>query len=142
MSETYSDLGPQTLPSRYSEPPMRRSPDPKIVKIISELGLRFRPLATADQEAHAAQVALLVQDLEGADPAKLSIAAQEWIRTERWMPKAADLLELIAKAKAKTNPNSPENLQRLADKYNADPQFSSNVTWFVRGTELICEHRA
>jgi hypothetical protein len=139
-STAYSDLGP-TLPSTYSEPPMRKSPDPRLVKIISELGLRFRPLATADQEAHAAQVALLVQDLEGTDTALLAEAAREWIRTEKWMPKAADLLELIAKARAKPNPNSPENLQRLADKYNADPQFSSNVRWLVRGTELICEHR-
>jgi hypothetical protein len=109
--------------------------------VVTELGLRFRPVATADQEDHQTGVWLLARDLADIDPRALKSAADEWARTERWMPKAADLRAVIARQQPKPDPNSPQNLQRLADKYNADPQFSSNVTWFVRGTELVCEHR-
>jgi hypothetical protein len=62
-----------------------------------ELGLRYRPLGAADQEAHTAQVALLAKDLAGVDPDKLTRAAQEYARTERFMPKACDLLAIIQK---------------------------------------------
>jgi hypothetical protein len=140
MSEAYSDLGPPIPPSTYSAPPTRRSPNPKLVKIISELGLRYRPLASADQEAHAAQVALLVQDLADADPHQLARAAQEYARTERFMPKACDLLAIINRAKSDIDPNGEENLKRLAAKYNAADWFTRrDVEWVARGSELKLE---
>ena len=139
MSEAYSDLGPQIPPSTYSAPPTRNSPNARVVKIISELGLRYRPLATADQEAHAAQVALLATDLANVDPAKLAAAAHEYARNERFMPKACDLLAIINRAKT-GDANSPENLARLAAKYNAADWFTRrDVQWVVRGAELKLE---
>jgi hypothetical protein len=64
---------------------------------VTELGLRYRPLATADQEDHQAGVLLLARDLDGADNDKLARAASDWVRTERFMPKASDLLGRMAK---------------------------------------------
>lgn len=135
MSEAYSDLG-ATPPSTYSAQRTRKSPDPKIVKIISELGLRYRPLATADQEAHAAQVALLCKDLETVEPAALSAAAQEYARTERFMPKACDLLAIVNRRKSDISPDGPDNLARLAHKYNNSDWMPKRLEWSVRGTEL------
>lgn len=68
-----------------------------MLKTVTELGFRYRPLGAADQEAHAAQVALLAKDLGNVDPDKLARAAQEYARTERFMPKACDLLAIIQK---------------------------------------------
>lgn len=133
-SSAYSDLGPVIPPSTFSAPPMRSSPNARVVKIVSELGLRYRPLATADQEAHAAQVALLAADLGNVDPCRLAEAAHEYARTERFMPKACDLLAIVNRSRD-GNANSPENLARLAAKYNAG-MSRTDVQWVVIGAEL------
>jgi hypothetical protein len=91
-SRAYEDIGP-TPRSTLSEP---RVP-PKIGKIVGELGLRFRPSAQADMEAHAATLALLAKDLADLDPARLQCAADHWAKTERFMPRAAELRALVAK---------------------------------------------
>jgi hypothetical protein len=88
----YEDLGP-TRPLTSSAP---RVP-PKIARIVGELGLRYRPSAQADLEAHAATLALLSRDLADVDPAKLEMAANHWARTERFMPRAAELRSLVSK---------------------------------------------
>jgi hypothetical protein len=91
-SAAYEELGP-TRPSTFSAP---RVP-PKIARIVGELGLRFRPSAQADLEAHAAMLSLLSRDLADTDPAKLEAAANHWARTARFMPKACELRDLIGK---------------------------------------------
>jgi hypothetical protein len=113
------------------------------MKILTELGLRYRPLATADQEAHTLTVGLLIKDLADADPAKLTRAAQEWARNERFMPKACDLLGIMRKSGSdNADRNSTANLERLCAKYNADPQTPRGLRWTVRGAELKLVERA
>lgn len=137
-SDAWSDLGPTRSASNTGR--SARQPHPQVMKIVTELGLRYRPLATADQEAHTLAVGLLAKDLIDADPAKLTRAAQEWARNERFMPKACDLLAIIRKSGAdNADRNSPANLERLAAKYNADPQTPRGLRWAVRGTELKLE---
>lgn len=131
MSEAYSDLGPVTPPSTFSAPPTR--PSPRITKIISELGLRYRPLASADQDAHAAQVALLVQDLAGVDPDKLTRAAQEYARTERFMPKACDLIALVNKQS-----EAALDLHALAARNNVSLK-RDDVHWIVKNGRVELE---
>lgn len=48
-------------------------------------------------EAHAATLALLAKDLADLDPARLQLAADHWAKTERFMPRAAELRSLVAK---------------------------------------------
>lgn len=48
-------------------------------------------------EAHAATLALLAKDLADLDPARLQRAADHWAKTERFMPRAAELRSLVAK---------------------------------------------
>lgn len=78
---------------------------------------------------------LLVRDLTGADPAKLQMAAYEWARTERFMPKACDLLGLMNRG-GRGDPNSRENLERLAAKYNAAEWMRPGLRWTVEGGNL------
>lgn len=128
-SPAYADIGPTSRTSSV--------PHPAILKIISELGLRYRPVATADQEDHQTGVLLLARDVAGADPKLLKRAADEWARTERWMPKAVDLLELIKKYK----PAGTLNLQALADQGNAKLSEigRSDCRWVVRNGQVVLE---
>ena len=133
MSEAYSDIGPATQPSTSTG--RRSGPNPRILQIVTEIGLRYRPLATADQEAHAATVMLLAKDLADVDPAALRMAANEWARTERFMPKAIDLLDLIQKLRVKPNK------QMLADQANAHAMSIGrhDIHWVVRNDQVVIE---
>ena len=63
-------------------------------KIISELGLRFRPSAQADLEAHSAKLAFLAMDCADVPARFLEAAAKEWTRTSRFLPTASELIAL------------------------------------------------
>lgn len=63
-------------------------------KIISELGLRFRPSAQADLEAHSAKLAFLAMDCADVPPRFLEAASKEWARTSRFLPTASELISL------------------------------------------------
>jgi hypothetical protein len=139
-SSAYSELGPAIPSSRDIVPSSMKRPDNRLLKAVMELGLRYRPLGAADQEAHTAQVALLAKDLAGVDPDKLTRAAQEYARTERFMPKACDLLAIINRAKS-NNADSEDNLKRLAAKYNCAEWMRDDLQWVVVGTELKLERR-
>lgn len=91
-SPAYEDIGP----TRRSTSSVQRVP-PKIARIVGELGLRYRPSAQADLEAHAASLALLSRDLADVDPVRLESAADHWARTEKFMPKAAELRSLVSR---------------------------------------------
>jgi hypothetical protein len=88
-SPAYEDLGP-TRRSTSTEPPV----PPKIARIISELGLRYRPSVQADLEAHAATLALLTKDVAHMRPETLERAARQWAQEAGYMPKAAELIAL------------------------------------------------
>jgi hypothetical protein len=82
---------PLSTSSLVQMPPSHRKPSPQTQRIIGELGLRYRPSATADLEAHAATLALLCRDLADVPPHILERAAQEWAVKSPYLPKASDL---------------------------------------------------
>ena len=90
--ERYADRAPIPASTSSSEQPRssQRIP-PAIQKIIAELGLRYRPSAQADLEAHAATLALLCRDLADLPPHLLERAAREWAVRSPYLPKASDL---------------------------------------------------
>lgn len=87
-----------TLPSTYSaprvEPKKRKTVPPVIGRIIGELGLRYRPALAADLEAHAEALRLLSEDVADVPPHLLEDAAKRWVRDNRFMPKASELIAL------------------------------------------------
>jgi hypothetical protein len=123
-SEAYQELGPTSPAS--SAP---RMPPASILKIMGELGLRYRPLATADQEDHQATVLLLARDLSHVDPVKLAKAAEHWGRTERFMPKACDLIALMARSK--TSHDQQEICDRANARMASDPDGRRDIRWVV-----------
>ncbi len=84
---------PSTFTARPAEP-KRRSVPAAVGRIIGELGLRFRPSAQADLEAHALAIKLLTEDVADVPAHLLEAAAKRWVREQRFMPKAAELIAL------------------------------------------------
>jgi hypothetical protein len=89
----HASLGP-TRSSPPSARPWRRSVPSAVKRIILELGLRYRPAASDQLEAHHAKLAALMSDLADLPPALLERAAGQWVRQSPFMPKASDLLQL------------------------------------------------
>ena len=56
--------------------------------------MRYRPSAASDLEAHAHLIGLLTLDLADIPHDRLERAIDQWVRTEKWMPKASDLVEI------------------------------------------------
>ena len=74
------------------------------MRMIGELGLRYRPSAQADLEAHAAAIALLARDVADIPPAYLRQAIDQWVRRSPFMPKASDLVSLAQQALSAAQP--------------------------------------
>lgn len=83
--------------SEQPAPQKPRKVPPAIGRIIGELGLRYRPSIQADLEAHGEALKLLTLDLIDVPEHLLEAAAQHWVRTERFMPRAAELIALAQK---------------------------------------------
>lgn len=135
LPTAYEDIGP-TRRSTYTE--QRSQPrSAKTARLISELGLRYRPSVQADLEAHAATLALLTRDLAEVDPAALEAAINKWVRESPFMPKVADLLTLIQQAKQS---RGAPDLQAIADRGNA-LCTRPDLQWVVRNGDLKLEPR-
>ena len=89
-TNVWADLGP-IKPLPCSVP--RMAPLPEIVRIAAELGLRYPPRSTSDEEAHAARVALLAEDCADIDPIWLDAAARDWAKRSPFFPRACELRE-------------------------------------------------
>lgn len=95
--QAFGDLGPiQASTSVVSLLPRLkpRSAPPRVKLLIADLGLRYRPSAASDLEAHAHLIGLLTLDLADIPHDRLERAIDQWVRTEKWMPKASDLVEI------------------------------------------------
>lgn len=115
-SPAYAELGPIPHSTSYEQ---RKQPSARIARIIGELGLRYRPSAAADLEAHAASLALLTQDVAHMNEDRLEWAAREWARTERFMPKACDLIALCNKQRPQSDSERMMRLRAACDHANA-----------------------
>jgi len=86
-----------TQASTSSEQPNAKSQiDPETKKIIAKLGLRYRPAAAADLEAHAHLIGLLTTDVAHLSPSVLDQATRQWVSAKAFMPKASELLALAS----------------------------------------------
>lgn len=90
--------------------------------MVLELGLRFRPQTTDNQEEYAATVTLLAQDLSDVPPHLLQQAIGEWIQTKKWLPRASELIELAQEAqrgRERGTDHAIAHLQAHCDRLNA-----------------------
>jgi len=110
--------------------------------LIRELDVRFPPSAVTSEEDREAQVLLLASDLGHVKFEWLTKAAMEWVRTKAFMPKASELINLSQEIRERetgelgAKADSPENLRRLCDLYNARPNRNCGAIWVVRGTNI------
>lgn len=115
------------LPSAFSEPheqpkPKKRPVPPAVGRIIGELGLRYRPAASADLEAHAEALRLLCEDVADIPQNLLEVAAKRWVRENKFMPRASELVNLARGQIAEATRGTDYGLQQLqahCDRLNA-----------------------
>lgn len=105
-------------PERPSRP--RQAPA-AIGRIIAELGLRYRPTSQTDLEAHGEALRLLTMDLADMPPSLLEKAAERWARTERFMPRASELIGVAQSMQRERDAGSDfarRRLQEHCDRLN------------------------
>ena len=139
----YEEIGPTRRLTSTAPPSPPRQKSAKTARLIGELGLRYRPAASIDLEAHAATLALLTRDLAGEDPLALERAIERWVRTSPFMPKAAELIDLIKRDQALQDPGARLlRLQHRAEEGNAalDAKGRRDIRWFVRNGELVLDY--
>lgn len=118
-------------------PNSQRSVPAAVKKAIAELGLRYRPSAQADLEAHAHMIALLTRDVADIPPHILEAAIDQWCRTKPFLPKASELIELSKQRVSNDNVGTDAALRQLqahCDVLNAGERRSgSDFRWIVIG---------
>lgn len=107
------------------------------MRVITELGLRYRPLASADQEDHQSAVLLLARDVEHLNPDLLKAAAERWARESRYMPKASELIDMVRRLNRKTG---EPDLHAIAATANANCT-RADIVWVIRNNDLRLEPR-
>ena len=103
--------------------------------------MRYRPAAAADLAAHGATLALLARDVCDLPYDRLERAIYAWVRSERWMPKAADLIALCQRHQAEDlgarapGRSESSSVDTFADARNAslssDTSRRKDIEWFV-----------
>lgn len=112
----WQDLGPTPrLPSSRQPTP----PSPQVVKLCSELGLRYPPANAVDRDAHTARVGLLAKDIANHDPRHIATAITEWVRSSPFFPKACEMIELINLARRRED--RARNVRALPAPVQAPP---------------------
>ena len=119
-------------------PPKQRPVPPIVGEIIGKLGLRYRPTTgTADLEAHAEALKLLCEDCADIPPHLLDAAAREWVREQRFMPRASELRALAREtrsAEIRGSDFAGQQLQDHCDKLNeSEARLESSRRWRVVG---------
>lgn len=128
-SEAYAELGPTPALTCSGTPPPNSKPPAEIRRLIGELGLRYRPAAQADLEAHAGSLALLARDLADVPPKYLAKAIHKWTMESKFMPKAA---ELAALARQFLNDDRPDGGVDWAERGNAHARSIGrhDINWY------------
>lgn len=134
----YEELGPTRRSTFSGQPGRGQTTVPKAIhRMVGELGLRYRPSAQADLEAHAASIALLALDLADVPPHLLEQAIAKHVRTSHFMPKASELIALAQQAMGV--PTAIRHDQSVADKYNEtmSPEGrAKGLSWSIENGEL------
>jgi len=121
-------------PTQQSEQPKKRAVPPAIGRIIGELGLRYRPAAAADLEAHAHTLRLLCEDVADVPPHLLEDAAKRWVRENKFMPKASELVALARGQLSTEIAGTDAGFQRLQDHCDRLNQMNGGRDgWHVYG---------
>ena len=100
----------------------------RIRELVSQLGLRYRPTAQADLEAHAAQLALLAVDLAEMPPKILEQAVNRHVVKSPYMPKAAELIDLCRQIQQEGGGHVSGKLTR-DDIANIVKDYNQKYTW-------------
>lgn len=136
----YEDLGPtrRSTCSERHEPPRKPTVPPAIGRLIAELGLRYRPTAATDLAAHGEALRLLALDVSDLPADRLERAIAKWVRAERWMPRASDLVTLCQDDQRRSFDRSYQPAAALAsaDAFacirNAGGMANrTNIEWYV-----------
>ncbi|WP_231370367.1 hypothetical protein [Sphingomonas phyllosphaerae] len=136
----YEDLGPirRSTCSTRPEPLKKPNVPPAIGRLIAELGLRYRPTAATDLAAHGEALRLLALDVADLPADRLERAISKWVRAERWMPRASDLVALCQEDQRR----SFEQTYEPAAEHASSEAFAcirnagalanrSNIEWYV-----------
>lgn len=129
------ELGP-THSSLPTVTPLRRSAPPAIKRLILELGLRYRPTSPDALEAHTVKLAALTSDCADIPANMLERAVTKWVRQEKFMPKASELIRLAREelqGQVGSHPaDSHQNAVILANRYNARlAEQNSQLMWHI-----------
>lgn len=116
-------------------------------RIILELGLRYRPAAADQLEAHQAKLAALIGDLADLEPAVLERAARHWVRQSAFMPKASELIALARNFASAEHGSALHRLDVAAlrnARMAAEPGARRDLRWIDdgRGLRLVARDRA
>ncbi|RSV15665.1 hypothetical protein CA235_07365 [Sphingomonas sp. ABOLF] len=113
----FAGRDPTRALTSYVQPEQPKKPNvpPAVGRIIGELGLRYRPSAQADLEAHAMALKLLTEDVADVPVSLLEKAAKLWVRENRFMPKAAELIALAREAGSDTFRGTNAAVEQLED---------------------------
>lgn len=123
-------------PSTYSEQPgkpKRKNVPPAVGRIIGELGLRYRPAVAADLEAHAEALRLLCEDVSDIPAHLLQAAADRWVRENRFMPKASELVALARGQVSIATRGTDSGLKQLQDHCDRLNRLENGMRWHVVG---------
>jgi hypothetical protein len=99
------------------------------LKLISELGLRYRPAAQVDIDDHRAQLALLASDLADLPPDALRAAIDQWVMSKPFMPKASELADLARAASIAFGPRLYGQAKVDADNARLEAEGNRRIRW-------------
>lgn len=129
MDSPWEDINPTRSSQPTSKPVPTLLPTALHRKLILELGLRYRPVSSAQLEAHNATLSALMIDVADLPPHLLQRAIEAHVRESRFMPKAS---ELIARAKSYVDKADDARLQQHCDELNRLGWVrASGIEWFV-----------
>jgi len=135
---TISEDRGQTPASTCSDrptPSLRRKPPAAIQALVAKLGLRYRPSAQADLEAHAGAIALLAQDLADMPADLLDRAINKHVLSSPYLPKASDLIAAARSFMTKPGKRDAYAIAAAGNALLAKPDGRRDIHWIVEDGE-------
>jgi len=136
LSKTFEVAGRTHHLTSFAPPPLRSvkpNVPPAIKRLVGELGLRYRPAAQADLEAHAASLALLASDLHDVPPHLLEKAIAQHVLSSPYLPKASDLITIarsFVNREAGAHGPVNETMAQRGNRLMPDEIAKRGLRWF------------